>query len=109
MAVTIAFTREGKIERLGRAKVTEGYITPTGTYATGGYAVAASDFGFSTLDSLSVGSAHNGTEFMVAKYVPSTGKVILGWGGGAISSELDEITNGDTVTGFVSHVTAKGR
>lgn len=109
MAVTVTFTQEGRTERLGRAKVAEGFLTPDGTYATGGYAVTAALFGFSVLDSVDVGSAHNGTEFMVAKYVPSTGKVILGWGGGATSSELDEITNGDTVTGFVSHVVAKGR
>lgn len=109
MAVTVAFTKEGVTERLGRSKVASGYITPTGTYETGGVAVAASDFGLSTLDSLQTGTAHNGTEFMVTKYVPSTGKVILGWGGGATSSELDEITNGDTVTGFVFNVQARGK
>jgi hypothetical protein len=109
VAVTIAFTKEGVIERLGRSKVVSGYLTPTGTYETGGIAVTASTFELSTLDSLQVSTAHNGTEFMVTKYVPSTGKIILGWTGGATGSELDEITNADTVTDFVMAVQARGK
>lgn len=110
MAVTIAFAADsnGK-QRVGKQRVVSGRITPTGTYATGGFAVTASDFGLSTIETLEVGTARNGTEFMVAHWDSANSKIMLGWSGGAISSELDEITNGDTVTNFVVDVTVKGR
>ena len=109
MAVTVAFTADtsGR-QRVGRQHVVTGRLTPTGTYETGGFAVAASTFGLGTIDSLDVGTPRNGTEFMVAHWDSANSKIMLGWGGGAISSELDEITNADTVTGFVMDITVKG-
>lgn len=110
MAVTVAFTANtnGR-QRVGKQHVVDGVLTPTGTYETGGIAVTASDFGLTAIESLDVATAHNGTEFMVANWVPSTSKIILGWTGAVVSTELDEITNGDTVTNFVMDVTVKGR
>lgn len=110
MAVTVAFSKDanGK-QRVGRQFVVSGRLTPTGTYATGGFAVTASTFGLSTLETLDVGTPRNGTEFMVAHWDKANSKIMLGWGGGAISSEFDEITNADTVTNFVMDVTVKGR
>lgn len=110
MAVTIAFAHDtGSPQFAGKQKVVTGRITPTGTYATGGFAVAASDFGLGKIESVRPLSARNGTEFMVAHWDSANSKIMLGWTGGAISSELDEITNGDTVTSFVVDVEVKGR
>lgn len=110
MAVTVAFARNANgLQRVGKQKVVDGVITPTGTYETGGVAVTAALFGLATIESLTCSVARNGTEFMVADWIPGTSKIMLGWGGGAISSELDEITNGDTVTDFLLDVQVKGR
>lgn len=110
MAVTVTFTANtnGR-QRVGNQRVADGVITPNGTYETGGVAVTAALFGLSRIESLTVSTARNGTEFMLADWIPGTSKIMLGWGGGAISSELDEITNGDTVTDFLMDVTVKGR
>ena len=110
MAVTVAFAHNtGSPQRVGKQKVVDGVITPTGTYETGGFAVTPALFGLSKIESLTCSTARNGTEFMVADWIPGTSKIMLGWGGGAISSELDEITNADTVTNFLLDVTVKGR
>lgn len=110
MAVTATFTpdTQGR-QRVGKQIHVSGTIDPVGTYATGGFAVTAALFGLSRLDSLTINDEpNNATEFMVAKFIPATGLIKLGWTGGAISSELDEITNADNCTGFVMGVTAKG-
>lgn len=110
MAITVAFTKDtGGVQRVGKQKVVSGRITLTGTYATGGFAVTAGDFELSAIDSLSVSPAWLGTEVLTAVWDPANSKILLGWTGGATSSELDEITNGDTDTGFVLDVTVKGR
>jgi len=110
MAVTVTFAADSNgVQRVGNQKVVSGVITPTGTYETGGVAVTAALFGLGNIESLSCSTARNGTEFMVADWIPGTSKIMLGWGGGAVSSELDEITNADTVTGFLMDVTVKGR
>lgn len=110
MAVTVAFAENANgRQRVGRQTVVDGVITPTGTYETGGVAVTAGLFGLNAIESLTCSVARNGTEFMVADWIPGTSKIMLGWGGGAVSSELDEITNADTVTGFLLDVTVKGR
>lgn len=110
MAVTIAFAADASgRQRVGRQNQVTGRITPTGTYATGGFAITATDFGLGTIDSVAVGSARNGTEFMVTHWDSANSKIMLGWTGGATGSELDEITNNDTVTGFVMDVTVRGK
>lgn len=110
MAVTVTFAADANgRQRVGKQTVVSGTITPTGTYATGGFAVTPGLFGLSSIDSVTCSTARNGTEFMVADYIPASKLIMLGWNGGAISSELDEITNGDTVTGFLLDVTVKGR
>lgn len=110
MAVTVAFTTNSNgRQRVGRQTVVDGVITPTGTYVTGGFSVAASDFGLSTIESITCNSARNGTEFMVADWDKANSKIMLGWTGAVVSTELDEITNGDTVTSFTIDVTVKGR
>ena len=110
MAVTYTYTEDAQgRQRVGKQHVTSGLLTLSGTYVTGGEAPAASLFGLGTIESFSVDSAvTNGTESMVGRYLP-TGLLQLFWGGGAISSEFDEITNGDTVTSFACRVTVKGR
>lgn len=111
MAVTIAFAKdtEGR-QRVGKQTVVTGRITPTGTYATGGFAVTAADFGLGSIESLRIsGSAFNGTEFNIASWDSANSKIKLGWTGAVVSTELDEITNGDTCTGFVVDVEVKGR
>lgn len=110
MAVTATFTADANGRQLvGRQRQVTGRITPTGTYETGGFAVTAGLFGLSTIDSLEVGQARNGTEFMDTFWDKANNKIMLGWTGGAVSSELDEITNADTVTDFVMDVTVRGR
>lgn len=110
MAVTYSFTQdaEGR-QRVGKQHVVSGLLTASGTYSTGGDAVSASLFGLGSIESLSVDSAFtNGTEAMVSRYIPSSGKLMHFWGGGAVSSELDEITSADTITSFALHVTVRG-
>jgi|GEM_PF-4881983 len=108
VSVTFAANANGR-QRVGNQSVVDGVITPTGTYETGGITVTAALFGLSVIESVTCSTARNGTEFMSADYIPGTKKIILGWGGGATSSELDEITNTDTVTGFLLDVSVKGR
>lgn len=110
MAVTVAFAQDshGK-QRVGRQFVVSGRLTPTGTYETGGFAVTASTFGLGSINTLEVGTPRNGTEFMVAHWDSANSKIMLGWGGGAVSSEFDEITNADNVADFVMDVTVKGK
>ena len=110
MAITVAFVADTNgIQRVGKQKVVSGRLTLTGTYVTGGFAVAASDFGLSAIESLVPGQAWLLTEVLTAVWDSANSKIKLGWTGGAISSELDEITNGDTDTGFVLDVEVKGR
>lgn len=114
MAVTYAFTADTRgDQRIGRQKVRTGVLTATGTYVTGGDAIAASLFGLSDLDSLTINSATTGNtnqvEALVSRYNATTGELQHYWTGGATGSELDEITNGDTITNFSVHVTARGR
>lgn len=110
MAVVATFTADTRgRQRVGRQKQVTGVVDPVGTYETNGFAVTPALFGLSAIDSLTINdNPSNGTEFMVAKYVPATGLIKLGWGGGAVSSELDEITNADTCTGFIMGVTVRG-
>lgn len=110
MAVTYSFTQdaEGR-QRVGKQHVVSGLLTLSGTYVTGGEAPSASLFGLGNIESFSIDSAvTNGTEAMIGRYLP-TGLLQLFWGGGATSSELDEITNGDNVGSFACRVTVKGR
>lgn len=110
MAVTYAFTLDPQgRQRVGKQHVLSGLLTATGTYTTGGDAVTPASVGLGVIESLSIDSAFtNGTEAMVSRYLP-TGLLQHFWGGGAISSELDEITAADTVTGFAARITVKGR
>lgn len=110
MAATYAFTEDtGGRQVVGRQRQVSGTLTATGTYTTSGDAVAPSLFGLSVIDSFQVDSAFtNGTEAMVSRYIPSSGKLMHFWGGGAVSSELDEITSADTITSFALHVTVRG-
>lgn len=108
MAVTVTPSEIVPRERVGRMYRTRYKLTLSGTYATGGFAVTASNVGLSQLKDLEPGTCRNGTEFMVTEWDQANSKIMLGWTGGAISSELDEITNGDTVTSFVVDVTAYG-
>lgn len=110
MAATYAFTADPRgDQRVGRQRQVSGTLTANGTYTTGGDAVAASLFGMSVVESFQFDSAFtNGTEAMVSQYHPSSGKLQHFWTGGAVSSELDEITSSDTITGFSARVTVRG-
>ena len=111
MAVTATFTEHtnGR-QRSGRNHFVYGALDPVGTYETGGFAITAGLFGLNSIESVLInGDANNGTEFMVAKWDRTNSKIKLGWGGATASSEFDEITNGDTCTGFVMDVTVRGR
>lgn len=110
MAITVAFTPDNAGRQVsGRQRVVSGRLTLTGTYVTGGFSITASDFGLSTIDTVIPGNAWLLTEVLTAVWDSTNSKIKLGWSGGAISSELDEITNGDTDTGFVLDVTVKGK
>lgn len=113
MAVTYAFTLDTRgDQRVGRQRVKTGVLTATGTYTTGGDAIAASLFGLSALDSLQINSATTGNtgqvEALVSRYNATTGELQHYWTGGAIGSELDEITAADDIGNFSLHVTARG-
>ena len=74
MAVTFAITGQvGPFSVGGNSKLITGALNLSGTYETGGLAVSAGQFGFSTLQQLIVQPSlgYSGT------YVPATGKVIL--------------------------------
>jgi len=110
MAVTYAVSDnlEPGPDRVGRHLTSNSRLTLTGTYVTGGFALTANDFQMSKIKHCVPGSAWNGTEMMVAVYDSANEKIKLGWTGAVVSTELDEITNGDTVTSFVLDVTVKG-
>lgn len=111
MAVTATFTADtGGRQRVGKQHVVKGRYSLSGTYATGGFAVAAGDFGLGTIESLHVGSnPWETTEAYTASWDSTNSKIKLGWTGGATSSELDEITNADDVTDVVLDVVVYGR
>lgn len=110
MAVTATFTpsTNGK-QRVGKQFQVLGEVDPVGTYVTGGFAYTPALFGLSRIDSVSLGDSPNkATEFLVGKVISASSLIKLGWTGGASSSELDEITNGTTTTGFVMGVIVRG-
>lgn len=111
MAVTYAFALdpEGR-QRAGKQHAVSGTLTLSGTYTTGGDVVPADTFGLGSVETFNVTSAvTNGTESLIGRYLPASGKLQLFWGGGAISSELDEITAADNVGSFACQVEVKGR
>lgn len=111
MAVTISFSEDdhGR-QRVGKQFQVTGRLTLTSTYETGGFAIAASDFGLNAIESVSVNSnPWETTEAYTASWDRANSKIKLGWTGGAISSELDEIANSDDVSGVVLDVTVTGR
>lgn len=112
MAVTITFTEDtnGR-QRVGQQVQVDGYLTLAGTYAAGGFAVAASDFDLARLDSFQVhGSASDGTNALVPWFDLSNLKVMLltaaGTTGAAVP--LDELTATTSVASYVVRCTAKG-
>lgn len=109
MAVTYTVTEHlDAPQREGRNYVNPVRLTLTGTYVTGGFTLSANDFRMGHIKHVDVNNAWNGTEQMVAVWDKANDKIKLGWSGGAISSELDEITNGDTVTNFVVDMVVRG-
>lgn len=111
MAVTFTFAEDpnGR-QRVGKQHVVTGVATLTGTYETGGFAVAASAFGLAIIESLTVTSAPwETTEQYTAAWDSANSKIILGWTGGATGSELDEITNADDVGDVALGLEVKGR
>lgn len=111
MAVTITFSEdEHGRQRVGKQTKVTGRLTLAGTYATGGFALAASDFGLNAIESLSVNSnPWETTETYTAAWDSANSKIKLGWTGAVVSTELDEITDTDDVAGVVLDVTATGR
>jgi len=89
-----------------------GTITATGTTSDNGDAVTPALFGLSAIDSLifdeSIDSESNPENGAVAKYLPSTGKVVF-LGGAASGSPQAALSDGATVTGYSSTFTAIGR
>lgn len=113
MAVTYAFSLDTRgDQKVGRQRVKTGVLTATGTYVTGGDAIAASLFGLATIDSLEINSATTGNtddvEALVSRYNAADGTLQHYWTGGATGSELDEISGSDNIGTFTLHVTAKG-
>lgn len=109
MAVTYTFAEDTRgRQRVGRGKEVRGRLTLTGTYETGGFAVTANSLGLSMLDSLVPFTPWEGTEAFLSAWDSANSKIKLGWTGGAVSSEFDEITNAFTATGVVLDVVARG-
>ena len=128
MAVTVTFAHDaGSPQRVGRQKVHEGRLTLTGTYATGGFAVVASDFGLTRLDSLRVNSAWEGAESYTAIWDSTNSKIKLGWSPAHTHTEntaaiytqnattaastaavLSEIANTTDVSNVLLDITVKG-
>ena len=110
MAVTYAVSDnlEKGPDREGRHLTYHGTITLTGTYATGGFALTANDFQMGYIKYVWPGQCWKTTETMDAVYDSANEKIKLYWTGAVVSTELDEITNGDTVTDFVLDLTVKG-
>jgi hypothetical protein len=110
MAVTFTFTEDsGGRQRVGRQHEVKGRLVLDGTYATGGFAVTAGDFGLGVIESLYAFTPWETTESYTAAWDSANSKIILGWGGGAVSSELDEITDTDDVSDVALDVMVRGR
>lgn len=109
MAVTTTFTQDTRgRQRVGRGTEVRGRLTLSGTYATGGFAVTASGFGLSMIDSLYPSTPWETTEGYFAAWDSANSKIKLGWTGAVVSTELDEITNADDVTDVVLDVVVRG-
>lgn len=111
MAVTITFTADTNGRQVvGQQRVVRGRITCSGTYATGGFAVAASDFGLSRLDSLEIsGGAWTGTTGLIAGWDSANLKIKLFEGGATpTSNPFDEKGNTESVANYVLDVAAYG-
>lgn len=109
MAVTIALTVDTNGRQVvGQQRVVRGRLTLSGTYATGGFAIAASDFGLSRLDSLQIGSAWLTTTALVTGYDSANGKIKLFETGAVVDTPLDEVDNTNSVANYVIDVVAYG-
>lgn len=110
MAVTVSFTADTNGRQVvGQQRVVRGRLTLAGTYATGGFGIAASDFGLSRLDSLELGAAWVTTNALLTGYDSANGKVKLYEGGAtANDSPFDEIDNTNSVASYVIDVVAYG-
>lgn len=110
MAVTITVTKDAPVQRVGRQKVVDGRIKLAGTYATGGFGVTASDFGFSNLLSLRLDGPFEGTAGYTARWDSANDKVFLyqGDNDNAGDAPLVEVANTTDVSDVEVDFTAKG-
>lgn len=115
MAVTVTQTAlpgYSQPETHGRIYVRTVEWTLAGTYATGGYAYAAQDFGAPAGSSILAlefpdGSFRNGTNMIDAVWDRTNKKVMLFWVGTAGGNPKAEVTNGTSVASYVGRVKAR--
>ena len=111
MAVTISFTTDTRgRQRVGRQRQVTGRMTLSGTYATNGFTVAASDFGVSLLDSLELGTPWEAGEGYTTAWDSANSKVKLYWGNndGVADTAFVEVANTTDVTGVLIAAIARG-
>lgn len=112
MAVTVAFTEatHGR-QRVGRHRVVDGRLTLTGTYETGGFAIAASDFGLGSIESIRLGAPFEGTAAYAARWDSTNSKVFLyvGDNDNAADAAFIEVANAVDVSDVLIDVSVKGR
>jgi hypothetical protein len=112
MAVTVAFsTATAGRQRVGRQHVVDGRLTLSGTYATGGFAVTAADFGLSSIESLRVNTPFEGTAAYAARWDSTNSKVFLyvGDNDNVADAPLIEVANTTDVSDVALDITVKGR
>lgn len=105
MALTITNVVRG---HFGNRKATVATVEFDSSYVTGGEPFVPADVGMESFDVVLVTPAANGTEAVVVKHDPAAETLQVFWGGGAVSSELDEVTSTDNLSGFEATVFAVG-
>lgn len=110
MALSISYT-EPVEEFTGQIVTVDGTITFDSSYLTGGEAFAPSSIGLSSILNLqlTVSVPLTATELVTPAYDSANDAIQLFWTGGALSSELDEITSATDVSAVVLNFVAKGR
>jgi len=102
MASTITLTGDW-LSNAGNRRNSKG-TGNLGTYATGGIAVTAAQFGLGVLESLIINPAGG----YVFTYAPSTGKVLAYWTGATTTAVLAEVTTSTNLAAVTFSFLAEG-
>lgn len=79
------------------------------SYATGGYSMAPSITGFSSIISVVChGLFRNGANAVWGSYDAATNKLFCFWGNAGTASVTPEVTNGQSLASYVGRVTIRG-